>query len=75
MKSQFHNPTIVVLFLVFCPLLTLTADQADNSENDDLAGLKKAFNLARDSWQSADIDTYLSILPTSTYHTEETQRP
>ena len=62
MKSQFHNPTIVVLFLVFGPLLTLTADQADNSENDDLAGLKKAFNLARASWQSADIDTYFTFI-------------
>ena len=32
-------------------MMILTADQTDNSDRDDLARLKTAFNLARDSWQ------------------------
>ena len=49
-------------------MMILTADQTDNSDRDDLARLKTAFNLARDSWQQADIDTYFTFIhPSAKY--------
>ena len=62
MRYQFHNSTTVALFLVFGSMLTMAADQADNSNSDELAELKNAFNLVRDSWRSADIDTYFTFI-------------
>lgn len=68
MKYQFHNSIMVALFLVFAAMLTASADQTDNSDSDDPAELKKAFNLARNAWLSADIETYFTFIhPSSKY--------
>ncbi len=62
MKYQFHNSTIIRLFIVFSITLTSSADHADIVDNNNLERLKKTFNLSHDAWLSADIETYFMFV-------------
>ena len=55
----FHRTIGVVLLLAAGMVFTAAHHQ---TEGDDLDSLKEAFNRSRDSWQSADVETYFSLI-------------
>ncbi len=59
MRRIFHRTIGVVLLLAAGMVFTAAHHQ---TEGDDLDSLKEAFNRSRDSWQSADVETYFSLI-------------
>ena len=59
MRSMFYK-TISVVLMIAVGMMIMAAHH--EKESDDLASLKEAFNLNRESWNSADIETHFSTI-------------
>ena len=59
MRSMVYKSISVVL-MIAVGMMVMAAHH--EKESDDLASLKEAFNLNRDSWNSADVETHFSTV-------------
>ena len=59
MRSMFYK-TISVVLMIAVGMMIMAAHH--EKESDDLASLKEAFNLNRDSWNSADVETHFGTV-------------
>ena len=59
MRSMVYK-SISVVFMIAVGMIIMAAHH--EKESDDLASLKEAFNLNRESWKSADIETHNSTI-------------
>jgi len=59
MRSMVYKSISVVLVMVVVMIFMAAHHE---KESDDLASLKEAFNLNRESWNSADIETHFSTI-------------
>ena len=58
MRSMVYK-SIGVVLMIAVGMMIMAAHH--EKESDDLASLKEAFNLSREAWKSADMETFFSI--------------